>query len=131
MICHADLHAANLLRDAAGGVHVIDWDEVMLAPRERDFIFVRESRPDAFWDGYGERTVDWVALTYFQYERVLQDVIEDARQVCARDDLGEAVKIDLVKAFEQSFAAGGNLDAAYAAAAHLPPELGIAHAAGS
>lgn len=130
VICHADLHAANLLRDA-GGVHVIDWDEVMLAPRERDFIFVRESPSDAFWDGYGERTVDWVTLTYFQYERVLQDVIEDARQVCARDDLGEAVKIDLVKAFEQSFAAGGNLDAAYAAAAHLPPELGIAHAAGS
>src|SRR5579863_8613511 len=33
VICHADLHPANLLRDRRHGhVFVIDWDEVMLAP---------------------------------------------------------------------------------------------------
>src|SRR6266567_8061963 len=37
VICHADLHARNLIRDRAGQVCVIDWDEVMLAPKERDF----------------------------------------------------------------------------------------------
>jgi spectinomycin phosphotransferase len=36
-----DLHPRNLIRDHAGKVFVIDWDEVMLAPKERDFIFVR------------------------------------------------------------------------------------------
>src|SRR6266702_4246390 len=40
VICHADLHPANLIRDHAGHVFVIDWDEVMLAPKERDFIFI-------------------------------------------------------------------------------------------
>src|SRR5262249_36167028 len=40
VICHADLHARNLIRERAGHVFVIDWDEVMLAPKERDFIFI-------------------------------------------------------------------------------------------
>ena len=42
VIAHADVHPANLLRDTAGQVFVLDWDEVMLAPKERDFIFIRE-----------------------------------------------------------------------------------------
>ncbi|HEY3115996.1 MAG TPA: aminoglycoside phosphotransferase family protein, partial [Chloroflexota bacterium] len=32
VICHADLHPGNLLRDRAGHVFVVDWDDVMLAP---------------------------------------------------------------------------------------------------
>lgn len=43
VICHADLHPANVLHDAAGQVFVLDWDEVMLAPKERDFLFIQES----------------------------------------------------------------------------------------
>ena len=46
VICHADLHPANLIRDDAGHVFVVDWDDVMLAPKERDFIFVNEASPD-------------------------------------------------------------------------------------
>ncbi len=52
VICHADLHARNLIRDQAGWVFVIDWDEVVLAPKERDFIFVRQAHAKAFWEGY-------------------------------------------------------------------------------
>ena len=39
---------ANLIRDRAGNVFVIDWDEVMLAPKERDFIFIREPQAAAY-----------------------------------------------------------------------------------
>jgi spectinomycin phosphotransferase len=122
VICHADLHPANLLRDTAGRVFVIDWDEVMLAPKERDFIFVREPQAAAFWDGYGQEAIDWVALTYFRWERVMQDLIEDARLVF-RDDLGEDTRADAARAFATSFAPGNNAAAAYAAAAHLPGDL--------
>src|SRR5207244_8410678 len=62
VICHADLHAANLLRDPAGHVFVIDWDEVMLAPKERDFIFVREQQAAAIREGYRQTEIDWFAL---------------------------------------------------------------------
>ena len=86
VICHADLHPANLIRDHAGHVFVIDWDEVMLAPKERDFIFIRTPQADAFWEGYGQREIDWRALTYYLWERVVQDLIECTQDVCFRDD---------------------------------------------
>ena len=49
---------------------VIDWDEVMLAPKERDFLFVKEAPADglvrlstpAFFQGYGQTEIDWIAL---------------------------------------------------------------------
>jgi spectinomycin phosphotransferase len=86
VICHADLHPANLLRDPAGHVFVIDWDEVMLAPKERDFLFVKDapadgsagSNPSPFFQGYGQADIDWVALTYYRYERVVQESSEIA-----------------------------------------------------
>ena len=120
VICHADLHPANLLRDHAGHVFVIDWDEVMLAPKERDFIFVREPQANAFWEGYGQAEIDWMALTYYRWERVVQDLIECAQNVCFRDDLGEESKADVAQMFHEILAEeGSNIAAAYAAAAHL------------
>ncbi len=123
VICHADLHPANLLRDRAGRVFVIDWDEVRLAPKERDFIFIREPQAEPFWEGYGPSEINWTVLTYFRWERVVQDLIELAGQVCFRDDLGEDTRADLARAFHQNLADGSNLRAAYAAAAHLPDDL--------
>ncbi|MCA1553610.1 MAG: aminoglycoside phosphotransferase family protein, partial [Chloroflexi bacterium] len=125
VICHADLHAANLLRDHAGHVFVIDWDEVMLAPKERDFIFVREPQAEAFWEGYGQSVIDWAVLTYYRWERVIRDLIEYAGHVCFRDEWTEETKADLVQAFHQNLADGTNLRATYAAAAHLPGDLTV------
>ncbi|HJT55623.1 MAG TPA: aminoglycoside phosphotransferase family protein [Ktedonobacteraceae bacterium] len=133
VICHADLHPANLLRDSAGHVFVIDWDEVMLAPKERDFLFVQESSADsealpgtpAFFSGYGQVEIDWIALTYYRYERVIQDLIACAQEVFFRDDLGEGTKVDSVQLFQAILAHGGEIDAASQASAHLPFDLAI------
>jgi spectinomycin phosphotransferase len=126
VIAHADLHPANLLRDLAGRVFVLDWDEVMLAPKERDFIFIRAPQANAFWDGYGSRAsekIDWVALTYFRWERVIQDLIYEAQQALLRDDVGDDAIAIAARRFSATFAEGNNVDAAYAAASHLPREL--------
>jgi spectinomycin phosphotransferase len=121
VICHADLHARNLIRDQTGNVFVIDWDEVMLAPKERDFIFIREPQADAFWEGYGQqKEIDWTLLSYYLWERVVQDVIEEAQNVCFKDDLAEETKMDIAKSFHKSLAGrGNNLAAAYQASARL------------
>jgi spectinomycin phosphotransferase len=120
VICHADLHPANLLRDQHGHVFVIDWDEVMLAPKERDFIFIREPQAGAFWEGYGQREIDWMLLSYYLWERVIQDVIEDTQNVCFKDDLAEAAKADIAQSFQSYMSKGGtNIAAAYQASAHL------------
>jgi spectinomycin phosphotransferase len=123
VIAHADLHAANLLRDAAGHVFVLDWDEVMLAPKERDFIFIREPQASAFWQGYGVRAreeIEWIALTYFRWERVIQDLIEETQQALFNDDASDDQRAIAAQRFAMTFAVGASVDAAYAAAAHLP-----------
>jgi len=133
VICHADLHPANLIRDRLGHVFVIDWDEVMLAPKERDFIFVKESLADseslpgtpAFFQGYGQTEIDWIALTYFRYERVIQDLIACAQEVFYRDDLGEATKADSVQLFHAILAESSEIDATSQASAHPPSDLTI------
>ncbi len=126
VICHADLHARNLIRDRAGQVCVIDWDEVMLAPKERDFIFVRHPHADAFFQGYGQAEIDWVALTYFLWERVVQDLIECTRNVCFREDWGEESRVEAVQLLDVILAEGrGHINAAYQASTYLPTDLTV------
>src|SRR5262249_31973892 len=107
-------------RDAVGQVFVLDWDEVMLAPKERDFIFVREPYAEAFFRGYGAVTIDGRALTYYRWERVVQDLIENAQNGCGRTDMSEGTKTTIAKTLAAaSPAPASNPAAAYAAAAHL------------
>jgi spectinomycin phosphotransferase len=125
VICHADLHPGNLIRDHLGRIFVIDWDEVMLAPKERDFIFIRGSLTDSetlpgattFFQGYGQKDIDWTALTYYRYERVIQDVITCAEDVFLRDDLGEESRLGEAQLFQDVLAPGGEIDAALSASA--------------
>lgn len=36
VITHGEPHAGDVLVDESGGMHLIDWDDICLAPRERD-----------------------------------------------------------------------------------------------
>src|SRR5579872_5696242 len=102
VICHADLHPGNIIRDHAGHVHLIDWDDVMLAPKDRDFLFVGDAPAEGlaqddippFFQGYRPAEIDWVALTYYRCERVVTDLLECTQEVVFRDDVGEEAKAD-------------------------------------
>ncbi len=141
VICHADLHPGNLLRDDAGGVFVVDWDDVMLAPKERDFLFVgdpRAGRKDAavgtdgaggadaasFYQGYQVETIDWLALTYYRCERIITDVIECARDVFFRGDTDDDVIADAAGLLNAVLAPGDGMAVGVRqAASQLPPGL--------
>jgi len=124
VFCHADLHTRNLIRDSSGRVFVIDWDDVMLAPEERDFIFIRGQQSDAFWEGYEHPEVDWVALTYYRWERTIQDVIACAEDMFFKDDLGEESRADIAALFHEIMEGDtSTIHDVYAAEAHLPADL--------
>jgi spectinomycin phosphotransferase len=119
VLCHADIHTANLLIDAQGGLFIVDWDQPVLAPRERDLMFVTvggfvtEKRAETlFFQGYGKTDLDPLTMAYYRYERVMEDLLEFAAQVLLRD-ASDKTKQDSVKWFTAQFAPGGPLEAAY------------------
>ncbi|PTA46582.1 phosphotransferase enzyme family protein [Micromonospora sp. RP3T] len=84
VICHADIHPGNLIADGDGPLHVVDWDAPLLAPRERDLMFVLSGdfgdhpidahRAELFRRGYGPWEPDRTRLSYYRAERHLDDV---------------------------------------------------------
>jgi spectinomycin phosphotransferase len=90
VLCHGDPHAYNLLLgDGPGRLWLIDWDDVLLAPRERDLIHVVGGvvgRPTPeqrswFFEGYGPVELDPERLTYQLCLRALEDFAGFAAQV--------------------------------------------------
>lgn len=90
VLCHADIHAGNLLLEADGALHLIDWDDPMIAPKERDLMFIgggiggiwNTSREVAlFYQGYGSIDLNLTALTYYRYERIVSDIAEFCAQI--------------------------------------------------
>ncbi len=90
VLCHTDIHAGNLLLEANGALHLTDWDDPMLAPKERDLMFIgggiggiwnTAREEDLFFQGYGGRDINTAALTYFRYERIISDIAEFCQQI--------------------------------------------------
>lgn len=87
--CHADPHLGNLVLTAEGAPVLIDFDDAVLAPRERDLMFVlgggvladaaaTPQQQNWFSAGYGPHTVDTDLITYYRGLRTLEDASEPA-----------------------------------------------------
>ncbi|MGJ7528531.1 phosphotransferase enzyme family protein [Variovorax sp. GB1P17] len=85
VLCHSDIHAGNVLVGDNDSLCVIDWDTLILAPKERDLMFIgggvghvwNQPREEAlFYEGYGPADIDPMALAYYRYERITRDLLE-------------------------------------------------------
>jgi spectinomycin phosphotransferase len=121
VLCHADIHTANVLLDAAGQLWIVDWDEVMLAPKERDLMFVvgglgsewvNPQQTTWFFRGYGRVMVDPLALAFYRYDWAVQDIAEYAARVMLRPELGTESKRSALGLFMKQFDRGGMVDVA-------------------
>jgi spectinomycin phosphotransferase len=99
VICHADLHAGNILIDTSGALYISDWDTLILAPKERDLMyagggqFANTRTPGEeerlFYRGYGQTQIDPNALAYYRYERIIEDIAVECEQIFATAGGGE------------------------------------------
>jgi spectinomycin phosphotransferase len=125
-LCHADIHKGNLLREPDGRLHVVDWDQPVLAPKERDFVFILGGDPDAlsageslFMEGYGAADIDRLALAYYRYEWCVQDIGSFGETILLIPDTGDDTKRESIYYFTLMFAAGERIAAADRLAAKL------------
>lgn len=99
VLCHSDLHAGNVLITGDGRLFIVDWDEAILAPKERDLMYAGgglmggwrppEEEEALFYQGYGPVHVDPAALAYYRYERIVQDIAAYCQQLLGSDQGGE------------------------------------------
>lgn len=77
VITHGEPHRANVIRDPRGGVHLVDWDTTLLAPRERDLQMVLDQDLTG-WDEYSElagvATLNHQALELYRWWWKLADI---------------------------------------------------------
>jgi spectinomycin phosphotransferase len=118
VVCHADIHTANLLVDGQDQFFIVDWDQPVLAPKERDLMFVtvggfatEERTEGLFFEGYGRAEIDPLVMAYYRYERVMEDLAAFAERVFAADASDET-KQDSVAWFMAQFAPGDVVEAA-------------------
>lgn len=101
VVCHGDPHLGNvLIRD---GLHLIDWDDVIFAPREQDLMFMlggmgdvgptTTDQLDAFLAGYGPHTVDQEAVHYYRHVRAFEDVVGWSHQAITGPDEHDALQV--------------------------------------
>ncbi|MDQ6832096.1 MAG: aminoglycoside phosphotransferase family protein [Chloroflexota bacterium] len=110
VLCHADIHAANLLIGTDGALYIVDWDTLILAPKERDLMFIgggvggawNTTQEEAlFYRGYGQTEIDRVALAYYRFERIVEDIVEFCERLLLTDEGGENRAVGLGKFVRQ------------------------------
>jgi spectinomycin phosphotransferase len=84
VLCHSDIHAGNVLVEPGGALYIVDWDEPILAPKERDLMFIGaglwgqwrgpQEEEALFYRGYGRTWIDPRALAYYRYARIVEDI---------------------------------------------------------
>ena len=121
VLCHTDAHPGNYLIADRGDLYLVDWDNPIFAYKERDLMFFGSgmigSLPEGqeenwFYQGYGAAEIDQKALTYYRYERIIQDISEFCKQIFLSHVGGED-RIQSHKYLVSSFDRGHEVEAAF------------------
>jgi spectinomycin phosphotransferase len=121
VLCHADVHAGNVLIDPAGNIYLVDWEDTILAPKERDLMFIgggywggrrRPEQEEAlFYHGYGSPQIDWVTLAYYRYSRIVEDIAIFCERILRADE-GRADRERCLRHLRASLLPNGTIEMA-------------------
>ncbi|MFT3891240.1 MAG: aminoglycoside phosphotransferase family protein [Anaerolineales bacterium] len=120
VLCHTDIHGGNILIARNDQFYIVDWDAPLLAPKERDLMFIgggiddiwKSKRDESvFYDGYGKTDIDFKMMAYFRYERVIEDLAAYAEQLLLTDE-GGADREEAYRRFTGNFEPGQTIEIA-------------------
>ncbi len=122
ILCHADIHGWNLLIDINGALYMVDWDTLIFSPKERDLMFIGAGLGDSgytpqeeealFYQGYGQTNINQIAIAYYRYERIIEDIAAYCEQLFLSDEGGEDRKQSL-EYLKSNFLPNGTIERAY------------------
>ena len=118
VLCHADIHTANLLLTQGQEMFIVDWDDTLFAPKERDLMFIlagdkiRTKDECLFFNGYGNVEINELALTYYRYEWCVQEIGDFGKRVFLTNNAGKITKESAVEGFMQLFSEGDVIETA-------------------
>ena len=122
VLCHSDLHAGNILIEAGGAFYIVDWDNPIFAPKERDLMFAGggqfgdartpQEEESLFYQGYGQTPINPAALAYYRYERIIQDIAVFCEQLFLTNEGGEDREQSL-RYLMSNFLPNGTIEIAY------------------
>jgi spectinomycin phosphotransferase len=118
VVCHSDLHAGNFLLTDSSAFYLVDWDEPIRAPKERDLMYPGaglmgnwrspQDEEALFFQGYGATTIDRRALAYYRAERIIADIAVYCDELLL-SAAGGADRAQSLRYLQSNFRPGGTL----------------------
>jgi spectinomycin phosphotransferase len=120
VLCHADIHGGNVLIDESGSIFIVDWDDPIMAPKERDLMFIgggvanvwnNPREEEFFYKGYGKTEINRTILAYYRHERIVEDIAEYGQALLLTPDGGKE-RLTMFEHFKWMFESNGVVDIA-------------------
>ncbi len=120
-MCHSDIHGGNVLIANDGDIYIVDWDQPITAPKERDLMFIgggvanvwnNPHEEEFFYKGYGKTEINREILAYYRHERIVEDIALYSQQLLLTAYGGNDREV-MYKQFIDMFEPRGVVDIAF------------------
>ena len=107
--------------DENGNIYIVDWDDPIMAPKERDLMFIgggvanvwnKPHEEVLFYKGYGKTEVNKAILAYYRHERIVEDIALYGQDLLLTTAGGEN-RLEMYKHFIAMFEPRGVVDIAF------------------
>ena len=121
VLCHSDIHGGNVLINGNDTIYIVDWDDPIMAPKERDLMFIgggvanvwnKPHEEKSFYRGYGKTEINSTILAYYRHERIVEDIAIYGRELLLTRAGGED-RSEMYKQFIGMFEPRGVVDIAF------------------
>lgn len=121
VLCHSDIHGGNVLIDENDAIYIVDWDDPIMAPKERDLMFIgggvanvwnKPHEEALFYKGYGKSEINTEILAYYRHERIVEDIALYVQGLLLTTTGGEDRPV-MYKQFIDMFKPNGVIDLAF------------------
>ena len=102
-------------------IYIVDWDDPIMAPKERDLMFIgggvanvwnKPHEEELFYKGYGKTEVNTTILAYYRHERIVEDIADYGQDLLLTTAGGED-RPEMYKHFIGMFEPSGVVDIAF------------------